>query len=684
MSSTIALVLFALCAIAQAGQVPPSPTGPPVPCDHQQSVRLTGTPDPGSLLQASVSNGKLGVVLTEIPLSMRDRVAALIIGQPTSFWRWRAIRQLALMNYDLVFPWPQLQRQQLPLSHMATHQWSFNFGTPTRQTLRSNGKEVDAVALDYSFSTIILSDYDSPAASSPKLAIVGGYETMSFNLPVDPTLLHQRTGNACLAEYDFPISSVDPEGPEYMYGGWCTKTNQAPAGSTNPTCKYCHCSYPRPIYDCDDALNRFSGRVVTTITFTRLAWDQATANAYRFENGHAPVTTGSNIVGWTEDLKKQQEIYRYFAPNDCALKEQCVAASGWRKVLMFHATDYNSGYKPMHIGAIPDYDGTNPVVNHGMFLYSHCHNHYHFNYYANFSWDGPMGSAGDAQKRGFCLISYYRLVNSEWSPLVNPYGFCSFQGIASGWADIYSIGIPCQWKDITAITAPQTGQLKARVNTAGMLCEGTQICENDAQTPRFEPTGLTTCSEVGSPESCSDVSKFECTESAGTLDDNTDQVDSFVAGAGASYVTNSNAAQALYTIGPLRDTEWRKLGNNQMLACTPGAVKTLSCSISNQGNSHSREPQVVRVCESSRALGVGLACRYNESLANVIIDQVAPAAVTVSFTCPAARDAVETGGVYSLYQNMVIVTDGTPKIICNDAATGLTVAQKRGADTSDV
>jgi len=331
---------------------------------------------------------------------------------------------------------------------------------------------------------------------------------------------------------------------------------------------------------------------------------------------------------------------------------------------MFHATDYNNGVYPMHIGTIPAFDGTNPVVNQGMFMYSACHNHYHFNYYANFSWVDSTGvPAGDSQKRGFCLISYYRLVNSEWAPLTNPYGFCAFQGIASGWADIYSIGIPCQWKDITSVTTQQTGTLVAHANFADMLCEGLTICENDGITPRFVDTNLSTCAETP-PSHCSTVQKFECQASSGTLADNTDQVPSFVGGAGKSYVTNSDPANALFTIGPLRDTEWQLASATQLLPCTAGAIKTLQCSISNVGTSHSREPQVIRVCESSRALQVGLACRYNESLANVVIDQVFPAYITVTFTCPAARDLVETGGAYSLYQNMVIITDGTPKITC--------------------
>jgi len=162
---------------------------------------------------------------------------------------------------------------------------------------------------------------------------------------------------------------------------------------------------------------------------------------------------------------------------------------------------------------------------------------------------------------------------------------------------------------------------------------------------------------------CSNVSTFECKESVGAADNNHDSVPSYLGGAGASYVTGRNPAQALYTIGPLRDTEFSLLGTKQLRRCRPGLQKQLRCSLAADG-ANSQQPQVLRVCESSIALNVGLACRYNDSLANEIIKAVEPRYETITFTCPDFRDVVEKGGRYSLYQAMVIVTDGTAKIKC--------------------
>jgi len=632
----------------------------PIPCTVQEHVRMSGTPDPGALLKASVDS-TVGVVLTDIPENMRSRVVNLIKSQPQSFWRWRAEKQIALTNYDLVFP---LDRGALPLTFSNTEKWSFTFTQPVRQTLRRNQNEIDAVVVNYHMETIILTDYDSPEKSQHKLRSVGGIYSVPFEFPVDPTLLHQRTGNACYAEYDFPTSSIDPEDPEVMYGYWCTEHNAAPADDTNPTCKYCHCSYPRPEFDCVEALERFTGRVKSAVVFQRIAWNAAKANQYRFEPDGQPVTTGADMIGWTPDLKHQEEIYRYFTPNDCALREGCIGAAGWRKVLLFHTTDYNNGIYPIHIGDIPDYDGTNPIIDNGLFVYSPCHNHYHFNFYANFSWTGPGGmTAGDKEKRGFCLLSYYRIVNSEWSPLPNDYGFCTHQGIASGWADIYSIGIPCQWKDVTTITTPTLGTLSSHANFKNLLCEGLEMCEEDGVTQRFVPTGLSTCSETSSSSNCANVSTFECQQSAGTSSNNAHSVPAFIGGCGASYVTRGVPAQALYTIGPLRDTEFSMVGTRQLRQCQPGQQKVLRCSI-RSSQSNSQEPQVIRVCESSIALGCGLACRYNDSLANQVLKAVEPNFETITFSCPGFRDTVEVGGRYSLYQAMVIVTDGNPNIRC--------------------
>ena len=133
---------------------------------------------------------------------------------------------------------------------------------------------------------------------------------------------------------------------------------------------------------------------------------------------------------------------------------------------------------------------------------------------------------------------------------------------------------------------------------------------------------------------------------------------------GLSYVTDPQSIYGLaQEIGPLRDTEFSFVGNlnkkpDQLRACTPGSSTTLKCTVPSTSPT-----QVVRVCESSLTLGCGTACRYHESLGNVIVEP--GKTVNVQFTCPAARDAGqfgETGGAYSLYRAMAFGPDGGSKL----------------------
>jgi hypothetical protein len=72
--------------------------------------------------------------------------------------------------------------------------------------------------------------------------------------------------------------------------------------------------------------------------------------------------------------------------------------------------------------------------------------------------------------------------------------------------------------------------------------------------------------------------------------------------------------------------------------------------------------QALRVCERSEVLGSGLACTYEESLANVIVGNE-PVAVT--FVCPQVRDAQDLEGGYALYTAPVWPVDA-PQAIAAD------------------
>src|SRR5689334_16320172 len=58
--------------------------------------------DPGALLDATMKS-QVGVVLDDLPMSMRDRVAQTLIAKPSDFWIARATAQAKLTTYRLVF-----------------------------------------------------------------------------------------------------------------------------------------------------------------------------------------------------------------------------------------------------------------------------------------------------------------------------------------------------------------------------------------------------------------------------------------------------------------------------------------------------------------------------------------------------------------------------------------------------
>lgn len=106
--------------------------------------------------------------------------------------------------------------------------------------------------------------------------------------------------------------------------------------------------------------------------------------------------------------------------------------------------------------------------------------------------------------------------------------------------------------------------------------------------------------------------------------------------------------------GPLRNCGFTE--HETARSCAPGADVTLSCHTDN-----SAPAQVLRVCETSAALGVGIACPYEEALTTAT---VTAEATTVQFTCPNVRDAEEPGGQVSLYVAALSHQDAAQGVIC--------------------
>ncbi|MEZ4319043.1 MAG: lysyl oxidase family protein [Myxococcota bacterium] len=150
-----------------------------------------------------------------------------------------------------------------------------------------------------------------------------------------------------------------------------------------------------------------------------------------------------------------------FPADDCALVEGCIEAAGQRTLLRFDTTTPNTGNGHLHLGDPGD------SLNDGLFEYSDCHGHYHFNSYAQyFLKDSDGNVVADGHKQAFCLIDF-----EPYTQNAGPSNYsCGYQGISRNWADTYYSGLDCQWIDVTDVP-PGTYELTIELNFEQVLAE---------------------------------------------------------------------------------------------------------------------------------------------------------------------------------------------------------------------
>ncbi len=580
----------------------------------------------GALVQVTM-NGTVGVVLDEIPEEHREAYAGFVMSRPFAYWGDRARSQLRLTSLRLSYRNAK-GKKQLPLP--PEELWKVQMqGTPTRATIDDH----DVITMAYKFSATILTDAASVAVSEPSLAKVGGTWKESFVFPVDPEFIFQRTGFACMNESQFPPNSMDAEESDLFFDDRC----QVEKKLSNTGCHQTQL----PKVSCVTAIKQSIGAVNGDVVFTRVAWDKKVADSVR--RGTVTSTQGADLVPYREEFLKNRNTYRYIAPNSCAVQEKCVTGTGWRHIVMFPTADLNAGAKPLEIGFV-DYflKKQNSVLEqHGLFELSACHKHYHFEHYGTFSF-GDQAPAVLTRKNGFCLQPTARLWNNEASPLHHPYTDCLEQGVASGWIDEYRMGLECQWLDVTGLSTGQPYPLTFETNPEGFLCEGTPNKDQNGK-QIFEPTDVKT-------EDGRAVSRPSCVFSPGWKDNNKESYDISLLNAGESYLTQK-CRDGLS--GPLRNCGFTN--KKQLFNCTPGKQVTITCRIPQ--NNH---PQMVRVCEGSRAHNVGIPCTYNDALANATINTQRD----ITFTCPKGRDDVETGGTFSYLFGQLFPHDPAAAVDC--------------------
>ena len=126
-----------------------------------------------------------------------------------------------------------------------------------------------------------------------------------------------------------------------------------------------------------------------------------------------------------------------FSDDECLIEEGCMNGYGERDIVRFSTHIDNIGELDYYIGQ--------PTNDNSQFTWDNCHNHYHYDGYAEyvlFDEDGneiPIGF-----KNGFCVLDLGCTTGS-------PQFGCGNMGISAGCYDAYGSGLRCQWIDITDV-----------------------------------------------------------------------------------------------------------------------------------------------------------------------------------------------------------------------------------------
>lgn len=579
----------------------------------------------GALIEVTLDS-RVGVVLDEIPRRQRAAAAAYYIAKGNQFWRERAVAQALHTTYRLTYRgfFYDEEPPKAMLAMPPKELWKVELKPGgARRVTTDDGH--DAVVIHYTLTSTLLADATSPGEAEPALARVGGVWEEPFNFPLDPELLFQRTGYACIDEDGYPLRTADSENAWQLFDQECDV--ESPDESS--------CHYTEfPDQSCKRALRREVGRVDTSLRFERIRYERSKANAVRVAT--YTQTDDPDLAVLAENLENNRIVYRYIEPDSCAVEEGCVSGSGWRRLLMYDASIKNASAADLTIGPV---DESSPFVQHNVFEFSACHEHYHYSHYGDFRYGAIPGD-----KRAFCIESTDRYYNSEQTPLSHPYG-CDNQGIASGWGDTYIAGIECNWIDITDLAIPAGGTtqtLEFKLNPDDFICEGEPVTDESGE-QAFTPTG-----EIG--ENGEPVDRPLCEFAPGYQDNNLGRRSVAVPRDGGFITAACTRSQA----GPLRDCGFKERAEN--VSCRPGREVRLRCRT--EGNDPA---QVLRVCENSAELGGVTACMYRESLTNTIVGSTW---TNVDFTCPAARGATEPGGSYGYFTAAVLPTDDNRPVTC--------------------
>jgi len=152
----------------------------------------------------------------------------------------------------------------------------------------------------------------------------------------------------------------------------------------------------------------------------------------------------STALAWGDvDLVPRLRSYRIthqtFTSTSGDVRDECIPP-GTYKLLRFDTLAQNYGSTHLDIGR--------PGDRPDLFVWSSSHGHYHFEGFLNYALFNMAGQqVKPGFKQAFCLEDIEQLIAGKPS---NGYT-CDYQGISSGWTDVYVSSLPCQFLDVTGL-----------------------------------------------------------------------------------------------------------------------------------------------------------------------------------------------------------------------------------------
>jgi hypothetical protein len=173
-------------------------------------------------------------------------------------------------------------------------------------------------------------------------------------------------------------------------------------------------------------------------------------------------------------------VDRTFSASDCSVIEGSITQTGLRRLLLFETRAVNLGELDVVVG-----NPASPVAPllASDFQYHDCHGHYHMEGWASYELfqDGIPVALGT--KQGFCLLD---------SGQAHPLGqqttayHCAFQGLSSGYADIYARSLDGQWVDVTGVPGGDY-VLRVTINATNRVFEADDVHPNTVEVPLTLP-----------------------------------------------------------------------------------------------------------------------------------------------------------------------------------------------------